>query len=342
LDQFIIKLKRRLRWDMRNGLAAASRAKIMSIDQQYKSQEQHLSKDCLDSSRKETHKSWFRQDTVDFWRHSRMYEPVKAFANQPGLSWITVGDGTYGLDSQRIRGLGFTSVLPTDLFGGMLQKALQEGLINDYRTENAEHLSLPDESFDLAFCKESYHHFPRGPVALHELLRVARHAVILIEPRDYCIDRPSIRSVGPTGLVKGLWTWLGLKIKFSRSEIPPSARYQLGDTPGYEESGNYIYSISSREMEKVALGLNLPALALKGMNDHYEAGMEHELATSDSTAFAKLQTQISTADEMSRAGIGSTSLLMVILFKTPPSTETREFLVRNEWHVMDLPRNPYL
>ena len=46
----------------------------------------------------------------------------------------------------------------------------------------------------------------------------------------------------------------------------------------YEEVGNFGYAISEREMEKVALGLGLPAVAFKGLNDRYEKGVEFERA----------------------------------------------------------------
>ncbi len=123
--------------------------------------------------RTEIRNSWFREDTVDHWRHARMYEPAKAFLHNSALTWLTVGDGRYGLDSIRLRRLGCRSVLPTDIGDAFLAEARLQGLIDDYRVEDAERMSFADDSFDMVFCKESYHHFPRGPLALYEMVRVA-------------------------------------------------------------------------------------------------------------------------------------------------------------------------
>ncbi len=291
--------------------------------------------------RTEIRNSWFREDTVDHWRHARMYEPAKAFLHNSDLTWLTVGDGRYGLDSIRLRRLGCKSVLPTDIGDALLAEARLQGLIDDYRVENAERMSFADDSFDMVFCKESYHHFPRGPLALYEMVRVARHAVILIEPRDYTIDRSPVRSIGPVGLVKGLLSWVRARIGRD-IPLPRNRLYQLGDTPGYESVGNYIYTISSRELEKTALGMNLPVLALKGLNDHYESGVELQVAAPDSELFRKVQDSIAKSDRLAKSGAVTTGLLMAVLFKTPPDSSTREYLVQNDWLLLDLPRNPYL
>ena len=103
-----------------------------------------------------------------------------------------------------------------------------------------------------------------------------------------------------------------------------------------------MYTISSRELEKTALGMNLPAVALKGLNDHYEKGVETTLAEQESELFQKLQRNIANGDRLSKSGIGSTSMLMAIMFKSLPDVRTRQFLVDNDWLILDLPRNPYL
>ncbi|QDV69530.1 hypothetical protein Poly24_32460 [Rosistilla carotiformis] len=271
-----------------------------------------------------------------------MYEPVQAFAHNLQLRWVTIGDGRFGLDSIRIRNQGFSSVLPTDIGSALLEQAVQRGLINEYQVENAERLSFADESFDVAFCKESYHHFPRGPLALYEMLRVAKHAVVLVEPRDYSIDRPVFPVVGPVGLVKGIFEWAKRRLRLHDTPLPLRKLYHLGDPPCYEDSGNYVYTISSREMEKVALGMNLPVLAVKGLNDHHQSGYETETIGESSELFHDLKLKLAQEDRLSRAGRIGTSMLMTILFKTTPDVETRRFLIQNDWLVVDLPRNPHV
>lgn len=314
----------------------------MSIAAQHAKQARNWENDRDAPDRAAIHESWFREDTVDFWRHVRMYEPALAFTHNSELKWLTIGDGRFGLDSLRIRKLGFTSVLPTDIGDGLLEQAKIRGLIEEYQIADAESLSFDDESFDIVFCKESYHHFPRGPLAIYEMLRVARHAVILVEPRDYTIDRPPNRQIGPVGLAKGLVRWFRYRLKLALNGLPIRQLYQLGDPPDYETVGNYVYSISSRELEKTALGLNLPTLALKGLNDYYEEGVETALAEPTCEVFRRTRDAILQSDSRSQVGIGSTGLLMAILFKTPPDSATRTFLNRENWLLLDLPRNPYL
>jgi hypothetical protein len=102
-----------------------------------------------------------------------------------------------------------------------------------------------------------------------------------------------------------------------------------------------MYTISSRELEKVALGMGLPALALKGLNDQYVAGGEAEAAADDSTLFTAMKASIDRADQRSSAGIGSTSMLMAVLFKTLPDEITHRFFLEHDWLYQLTPQNPY-
>ena len=298
--------------------------------------------DAADASRDAVHESWMRTDTADYWRHARMYEPVRAFAHRPGLTWVTIGDGRYGLDSVRIKRLGFPSVLPTDIGEGLLKQAKATGLIEAYAVENAEALSFDDESFDMVFCKESYHHFPRPSLAVYEMIRVARWGVVLIEPRDYVIDHGPTRSIGPAGLIEGLKVWLRGRSGVLDPVLPVQQRYVLGDEPAYEESGNYVYTISARELEKIALGINLPAVAFKGLNDAYLEGGETEPASDKSSLFGSMKSAIADADNRTQGGRGATNMLMAVLFKASPDEATKRFFSENDWFLKQLPRNPHI
>ena len=65
-------------------------------------------------------------------------------------------------------------MLATSLTDSNLRIAQERGYIDKFQAENAERLSLTDDSFDFILCKESYHHFPRPAIAFYEMVRVAR------------------------------------------------------------------------------------------------------------------------------------------------------------------------
>lgn len=56
-----------------------------------------------------------------------------------------------------------------------------------YVNQNIEKISFKAKSFDLVFVKEAIHHVPRPILALYEMLRVAKKAVIFIEPAETMI-----------------------------------------------------------------------------------------------------------------------------------------------------------
>jgi SAM-dependent methyltransferase len=314
----------------------------MSVVRSYDKHRDQSSRDAADPGRDAVREAWLRTDTADYWRHIRMYEGARAFIHRPDLRWLTVGDGSYGLDSIRLRGMGFTGVLPSDIGGALLDQAKSRGIIGDYAIENAESLSFADESFDLVLCKESYHHFPRPMIALYEMLRVAKVAVVLAEPRDFAIDYGPTRATGPKAILRSLATWIRDRRGKPHPPLADRELYILDDDARYEESGNYLYSISSRELEKVALGMNLPAIALKGINDSYIAGGEFEPASESSALFREMRQAVAEADERTRGGRGATNMLLAIIFKTEPDETSRQFLADSGWIVRDLPRNPHL
>ena len=217
---------------------------------------EHFKNELVDAQRIRIATSWFDDTTADFWRHDRMYECAECLAEDLNARWLTVGDGRWGLDSIRLKKKGFTNVLATDISEHLLKESKARGYIDDYAIENAEALSFADKSFDFVLCKESYHHFPRPFLALYEMLRVAQKGVFLIEPNDQFPSEERVRAYVDD-------------LNANRKACFP----QL-DKDEYEGCGNYVYTISRRDMLKVALGLNLPQLAFKGLNDHYVKGCE--------------------------------------------------------------------
>ncbi|MCK9156866.1 MAG: class I SAM-dependent methyltransferase [Paludibacteraceae bacterium] len=281
--------------------------------------------------------SWFDETTADYWRHNRMYEAVDCLQHDTSASWVTVGDGRWGLDSIRIKKRGFQNVLPTDICETLLLESKQKGLIDDYSVENAEKLSFANESFDYVFCKESFHHFPRPYMALYEMLRVASKAVFLAEPND----DPVPSTISAKNFIK-------YKVRSFLS------RYRIGTEPkfwgkpyyyqgGYEESGNFVYSISRHEVEKVCQGMNYPQLVVKGINDSYIEGCEFESAdVNKSDMFRTIQKDISEQDKRCQQGKSIYSMVLLGLFKTKMDDQTRNMFVNHGFEVIDLPKNPYV
>ncbi len=310
----------------------------MSFKQVHDQHVQHWHNDAADPDREEIHEHWFRRDTADAWRHLRMYEPVQCFDHRKDLSFLTIGDGRFGLDSIRIKHFGFTDVVPTDIGDALLKKSKARGLIDDYRIENAEELTLGDDSVDVVFCKESYHHMPRAPLALYEMMRVCRFATVLIEPRD-----PSMGAMGVPlrALLRQLVFKLAYRYGFKKA-IKPTLAELYGDGPkaAYETSGNYVYSISPRELEKVALGSNWPYVAFKGISDHYVQGGELEDQNSD--AFTEIKTNIENIEHAFNVGERPTPLLIAVLFKVVPDDKTISRLEAAGFYVKKLDQNPYI
>lgn len=215
--------------------------------------------------------------------------------------------------------------MPTDISEHLLKASQQFGYIENYAIENAENLSFDDASFDFVLCKESLHHFPRPYIALYEMLRIARIAVFLIEPND---KMPELNEI----------------LQFSREfEKHGKARFRQVKEPGWEGSGNYVYSISRRELEKIALALNHPQLVYKGLNDHYIQGCEFEPADAAvSSIFKNILEHIAREDERCARGESDYVMLMAGIFKQSMNNLERHEFHSKGWLICDLPRNPYV
>jgi ubiquinone/menaquinone biosynthesis C-methylase UbiE len=280
-------------------------------------------------------KAWGAEDTVDAWRHRRMRENLDPLLHHfPGMDWLTVGDGRYGTDAHYILTHGGRA-LATDISERYLARAKQDGYITDYKIVNCEQLSFADGQFDFVFCKESFHHFPRPMLALYEMLRVARFGVILIEPTDKSIALQCGKRLVRIG------RWQAGK-NFVRDFLDIPRHEYFSDSFGeYETVGNYVYALSQREIEKVALGLNLKAVAFKGMNDHYIVGVEFENAGEKSELFRKVKSTIAEADRRCQCGKDQYGLLVAAIFKEALEPPIVLALTAAGFNLINLPANPY-
>jgi len=297
----------------------------------YKIHKNHYSKN-FDKKRLN---SWKEKDTIDYWRHERMYKNLDPLIfSYPNASWLTIGDGRYGSDANYLLNNGLSNVLATDISDTYLQIAQKDGFITDFKVENAESLSFKDNEFDFVLCKEAYHHFPKPMVALYEMIRVAKQAVVLIEPQDSNILIPSKFSVR-TGIY---WFMRALK-DFVKLRLGKEPYYHFGN---YENTCNYVFTISEREIEKVALGLNLKMLAFKGLNDYYSEGVEFEKITDSSKKFKEIKKQIKLNDRKVILGKRNYGVLVTIVCKTNLSSKCIDLIEEFGFKKVKLPENPYI
>lgn len=255
-------------------------------------------------------------DSVDNWRHTRMLDSTRPLlATYPQATWITVGDGRYGSDAAYLHSRG-AAVTATTLTDERLRIAFERGYIPAYQAENAERMSLGDESVDFVLCKEAYHHFPRPPVALYEMLRVARRAVVLIEP----IDNPRLLDAGKR-LVKRL--------------IRGDREMQ------FEPSGNFLYRLSLREMEKLMSAVGGRTIAFKGINDFYHPRFAASDATRMNLGSGVSRLGVAVQDALSACGLLGFGLGCVIVFRAEPDEMCASSLRSAGFRIIQLPRNPY-
>jgi ubiquinone/menaquinone biosynthesis C-methylase UbiE len=276
--------------------------------------------------RKKVYQSWFDTTSIDYWRHARMIEPIAPLLKlNPTAKWVTIGDGRFGLDSIKLKDIEpKISVLPTDISPYLLEQSKNEGHIINFSVENAETLSFDDNAFDYAFCKEAYHHFPRPYIAVYEMLRVSKKAIIFIEPNDHTFN--------------SVYQSLIINIKHFIKDLLKKKHYHP-DTTKFEPSGNYIYTVSKREIEKIALGLNLTCIAYSYYNDYYEKGLEFKkINTPD---FERVKKNIAKIDFKSKLGFTNFAGIRTIIFKTNPTAEERKQLQEKGFTIVDLPVNPF-
>lgn len=308
-----------------------------AVQRRYLEESDNWRKCLTDSERKRIAESWFQTDTVDAWRHNRMYACVDPLLRlYPDSEWLTVGDGRFGKDAHYILEKGH-NVVASDISDDLLKLGAEKGYIREFKAANAENLPFSSGSFDFVFCKESYHHFPRPMLALYEMLRVSSKGVVLIEPNE----GPALESL--RFIVKRLIKWALLRCGFSSVLRTLDTGFIASYSNSWEQVGNYVYSISEREIEKAALGLGYAACAFKGLNDCYEKGVEFERATDDSLLFQRVKKQVARADrqcdfELNRRVHG---LLVAVIFKQPVNSDAVHVLQNSGFVVRQLPKNPH-
>lgn len=97
--------------------------------------------------------------------------------------------GGVGGEASQLLARGFVDVTNSDFSGSALDVARQREPSVTSLELNAEALDLADDSFDLVIERAGLHHLPRPVLGFNEMLRVARKAVIVVEPNTGLITR---------------------------------------------------------------------------------------------------------------------------------------------------------
>ena len=266
--------------------------------------------------------AWIDQKSVGAWRHRRMLSAVDPLIEAyPKARWLTVGDSMFGSDAHYLLEHG-VDVTASNISDAGFEEAAKRGHIKKWSVQNAEALTYPDGEYDFVLCKEAYHHFPRPPVAMYEMLRVARIGVVLIEPNDrYILDTPFQAILNNRIFYWLLANLLGLKEK----------RFD------FEPTGNYVFSISKREIEKIALGLHCRLVAFRGVNDYATSRDHYEPALSGNAVYRRAGMLVGMHNVAAWLRLIKYRNLCAIVLKSTASTGVAGTLRLSGFDVMELP-----
>jgi hypothetical protein len=98
----------------------------------------------------------------------------------------------------------------------------------------------------------------------------------------------------------------------------------------FETVGNYVFKISEREIEKMAMGIGLPCIAFKRFNMF--PGISPE----------KSRRKVKFRDLLCRLHLIPYSFLCCVLFKHSPEQDVIRTMKQMGYTVIPLPQNPYL
>lgn len=135
-------------------------------------------------------KRWHFHDTKDplirYLRDRRLHLALGAVRNLTGtsienLSVLLVCGGVGG-EATFFANHGFTDITNTDFSANALEVCKHRDPRLKTRLLNAEAMDLEDLSYDLVIVQDGLHHLPRPALGLNEMIRVARKAVIVLEP----------------------------------------------------------------------------------------------------------------------------------------------------------------
>jgi len=261
---------------------------------------------------------------------SRMHKKTLDYVLNPFLAdkdkWLTIGDYN-GIEAHFLINRG-QAVVATDISDAILSEVAKNNFISDYKAVNVENIPYENGSFNYVFCREAYHHFPRAYLGLYEMIRVASKAVILVEPIDILSKIPLL-----------------LFVKNILDKINPTYINKIWKNRySFEFTGNYVFKMSEREVEKAAMGIGLPCIAFKGLSTyitHTNVPEMKEVPT-NKKLWNRVTRRLKILDLLGAFGIIPYNTLCSIIFTKMPDENLMQSLKDNGYKVLLLPKNPYL
>jgi len=242
--------------------------------------------------------------------------------------WLTIGDYT-GFEAQYLTEHN-QDATASDISDVYLSEAFKNNLISKYKKINVEHIDVEQDSFDYLFCKQAFHHFPRAYLGLYEMIRIANKGIVFLEPVDPLFKMPfllflkNICDCFNPFLINKFW-----KNRFS-----------------WEVVGNYVFKISDREIEKMAMGMGLPCIAFKEINVNVTPVPakwgDINKVPFDERLYNKIKARSPIRNFMCKMRIIPYNTLCAVIFKEKPPKELLNDLRKNKYRVLELPVNPYL
>jgi hypothetical protein len=240
-------------------------------------------------------------DNDDTRRHHEMLAiGMQLLQPLPIANCLSIGDSR-ARDAAFAKSFFGCHAIASDLNTSQLKPAVLDGFVDEVRDIDVEAIPFADNSVDLIIAKETFHHWPRPFLGLYEMIRVARQAVLLIEPFDCC-------PIQPTPYVED---------------------GQFEDS--YEAIGNYKYQLSLREVLKAAWAMGLPAVAAMGFNDPYAQNQPFELWKHRKLAL----------DDLGYRGERQFNLMALAVFKDESSAKLAAQQPGSRGRFYRKPINPY-
>jgi len=241
--------------------------------------------------------------------------------------WMTIGDYN-GLEANYLLNNN-QEATASDISDVFLLESKNEGLIDEFCTVNVEKIQYADDSFDYVFCKEAFHHFPKAFLGLYEMIRCSKKAAIIIEPIDIITKMPLLLLV--KNILDRIHPLLINKIWRNRFS--------------FETVGNYVFKISEREIEKIAMGAGLPCIAFKKINLMLDLKTDDDIVREtplNRKHWKKILRMVWVKDTLSSLHLIPFNHLCCVVFKSPPDIETKKRMVGLGYTIIELPANPYV